>query len=176
MEELCQRGGKGLISIKFFPFCPKCSSNPQPFVQADQGCLEILHTGIVCKVVIHKTSKTTAVISCQDWAHRESNQKPLKRIFPLKFKSIARANFFVQVWNDDFNDYDTCNTSSPLYSPEGFDAISKNPFIPEETETPVDKSPQEIYEGTLEVYAGSYTDDDNLFEETQPTTEPYTLN
>ena len=78
--DLEKRGGKGLISIKFYPFQLE-SSNSQPFIQADQGCMEILRTGIACKAVKHESSKATVVIHCQDWSHRESMQNPIKRFF-----------------------------------------------------------------------------------------------
>ena len=173
-----QRGGKGLISIKFYPFRLECS-NSQPFIQADQGCMEILRTGIACKAVKHESSKATVVINCQDWSHRESMQNPIKRFFYLKFKTNVRADFFVEIWNEHFNEYYAHKNTSAICSTGGFDAISEDPFIAEKsvedeaaTTSPADNSLQTIDGDSFEEYAGNYSDDDELFEQTQPTTEP----
>ena len=80
-----QRGGKGLILIKFYPTCPE-HSNPQTFVQADQGCMEILRTGIAYKAVKHEIDEAAVVINCQDWAHRESIKNPIKRFLTSNSK------------------------------------------------------------------------------------------
>ena len=177
-SSLEQRGGKGLISINFY-HCDPGSSNRQPFIRAHQGCMEILCTGIASKAIKHKTDMATAVITCQDWAHRESLKNPIKRIFFFKFKTSVRADFFLEIWNEHFNEYYAHKNTSTICSTGGFDAISEDPFIAEKsvedeaaTTSPADNSLQTIDGDSFKEYAGNYSDDDELFEQTQPTTEP----
>ena len=175
-----QRGGKGLISIKFYPGL-ECSSL-QPFVQADQGWMEILRTGIACKAMKHTANDVTVVLNCQDWAHRESLKNPIKRIFFLKFKTSVRADFFIEIWNEQFDEYDAHKTASLFRSSTtGLPDISEDVVHAKESATTAampttaDRSLEEINEDTNvdeDEDHGRYSDDDQ-FEETQPTTEPY---
>ena len=177
-----KRGGKGLILIKFYPICLE-SSNPQPFIQKDQGCMEILRTGIASKAMPHKTDKATVVINCQDWAHRESLKNPIKRSYYLKFKTNVRADFFTEIWNEHFDEYRTHQNTSLLCSADGLDAISEDPFVGEgiidvaPAAKPIGEVDGDNFDvdqdhGHCSAYAGNYSDEDDLFEETQPTTEP----
>ena len=173
--ELEQRGGKGLILIKFYPFRQDCS-NSQPFIQADQGCMEILRTSIASKAVKHESSKATVVINCQDWSHRESMQNPIKRFFYIRFKTNVRADFFIEIWNELFNEYYTHKKDSIIGGLDNI-TIAKKSVQDDEaaTTTSADKSLEIVEEDSFDVYPGNYSDEDELFEQTQPTTEPLTF-
>eukprot|EP01083_Nonionella_stella_P244801 851574_1 len=200
-----QRGGKGLIAIKLYPFDPN-RDNPQPFMLADQGCMEILRTGIACRGIKHKSDQATILISCQDWSHRESLKNPIKRHFYLQFKTSVRADFFLEIWNELFEKYETyqsaqqdkttADSSLNLLSTISKDAVRadegtavvtrdtpststdndvthlKNNMTTNLnlTEKLAEESDEDDFDEGEE--CGRYSDDDDLWEQTQPTTEP----
>ena len=164
-----QRGGKGLISIKLYPGL--VLFNPQPFMQADQGCMQILRMCITSKAIKHSIQNNTIVINGQDWAHRESLKNPIKRIFFLKFKSIARADFFLEIWNEQFDAYDAHQTVSEIS--EISEDVEES-VATAATTTTADGSVEKIDGDTnFGEDHGHYSDEDDFFPETQPTSEPY---
>jgi hypothetical protein len=166
---LVQRGGKGLISIKLYP--PLVLSNPQPFMQADQGCMDILRMCITCKAIKHSIQNDTVVINGQDWAHRESLKNTIKPIFFLKLKSIARADFFIEIWNEQFDAYEAHQTVSEIS--EISEDVEESVATAAATTT-ADRSVEKIDGDTnFGEDHGHYSDEDDLFPETQPTSEPY---
>ena len=89
----------------------------------------------------------------------------------------------MEIWNEHLDKYRTHQNASLFCSNgDGLDAISEDPFVAKEiidvaaSTSPADKPLGEI-DGDVDIdlglpYAGNYSDDDDLFEETQPTTEP----
>ena len=177
---LIERGGQHTISVKFYP-CDPNSEHSQSFVKADLNCQEILRTSIAYKAIKHATDKKTVVINCQDWAHRETLKNPIKRFFYMKFKTDVRADFFIEIWNEHLDKYTRTHQDTSLLcsTTDGLDAISEdqNGDVAAVKSPAADKSLGEIGGDADDdyglPYAGNYSDEDELFEETQPTTEPF---
>lgn len=171
--------------------------------------MEILCTGIASKAIKHKTDMATAVITCQDWAHRESLKNPIKRIFFFKFKTSVRADFFLEIWNELFEEYEAHLRSSDVLSTAvSDDAVGskENAATIVATTTTADKPASVSLKNVTRLgdcmatklnlaeklsktivgdnydedednvsydsYNHNYSDEDDLFEQTQPTTEP----
>ena len=208
------RGGKGLISVKLYPYDPD-RGNPQPFVQADQGSMQIVRSGIASRAIKHTINEDTVVITCQDWSGRESLQNPIKRQFSLQFKTSVRADCFLEVWNELFEEYKvsqnaTQDTTAAVGSSNGLSTVSKDAIHTEKGAAAVtteitavgpaftstnnvthlgesmaanlnlaEEIPEENDGDNFDEdgdygrysYAHSYGDDDDLSEQTQPTTD-----
>lgn len=207
-----------MISVKLYP-CDPDRGNPQPFVKADQGVMQIVRSGIASRAIKHTIKEDTVVITCQDWSGRESLQNPIKRQFYLQFKTSVRADCFLEVWNELLEEYEvyqntpqdttTAVGSSNVLSTVSEDAIHTGKgaaavttevpavgpaFASTDNVTHLGESmaanlnlaeefPEENdgdnfdEDGDYGRYscADSYGDDDDLSEQTQPTTEPYSF-
>lgn len=202
-----ERGGGGSISVKLYP-CDPARDNPQPFVQADLNCMQILRTCIASRAIKHKDNVKTVVITCQDWSGRESLQNPIKRIFYLQFKTSARADTFLEVWNELLEEYEVYQNApqdttiavrssnvpstvseDAIHTGEGtagvateiaadgpaFASIDSVTHLGDSMATNlnlVEEFPEENDGYNFE----SYSDDDELSEQTQPTSEPLRFN
>ena len=134
---------------------------------------------------------------CQNWAFRRTKQNPIKRYYYLKFDTRVKADFFLECWNDLLNKYaafkhssHTAVRSSNVLSTVSEDVASADSTFSSTTnvahledsmatnlnlaETFVDDTTGDDFEEE-EVedysYAQSYSDEDDLFNETQSTTD-----